>query len=126
MIATPIFSNIRIKNQLRHSPKSSDSETCYAALRSQSSMPIYHKPSNSSSKLMRNPMVLKYGRKERGLETFINDGPVLILTCFATRSNLVTPLICLSRIRPKHVCVVSVRMPIDFLVQITHKFLVKA
>ena len=32
------------------------------------SMPIYPKPLKSSSKLMRNFMVLKAGRNERGLE----------------------------------------------------------
>ena len=32
------------------------------------SMPIYIKPLKSSSKLMRNPMVLKSDRNERGLE----------------------------------------------------------
>ena len=35
-------------------------------------------------------MVLKSGRYERGsrFKKFINDGPVLTLTCFAKKSNL--------------------------------------
>ena len=51
------------------------------------SMPIYHKPLKSSSKLIRNPMVLNLAGKNGGsrFKTFINDGPVLTLTCFATR-----------------------------------------
>ena len=42
MIATHIFSNIRKYNQLRHSPKSYDSETCHAALRTQSLQRVYN------------------------------------------------------------------------------------
>ena len=58
------------------------------------SMPIYHKPLKSSSKLMRNPMVFKSGRNERGsgFKMFIKDGPVLTLTC-SIWSHLIDMLI---------------------------------
>ena len=81
------------------------------------SMPIYHKPLKSSSKLMGNPMVLKSGRNERGLGVSdINKWrPCAYLDLFCNKVKFGhTSLICLSRFRPIHVCVVSVRMAIGY------------